>query len=1342
VRKLIILIAGVMVPAILTAQLSQQWAATYYTSGGGGVDSAQAVALDADGNIYVAGTSDCGVGAQADYVTIKYDPDGKMLWTAIYRGAGRGPDRARDIAVDASGVYVFGRSYTPTGYEYATVKYSMAGAELWVAKYKTAENATMDAAGLELDPDGNVLVTGSGKGPDGSLDYATVKYSPGGTELWDVLYDGPGANSRDTATAIAVDASGNICVTGYTGTGYATVVYDADGAILGSATYDPAGAAAVARDVAPDGAGNFVVTGYRTDGKYLTIKYEPDGDKVWDVSHGSGGALAEAIAVGSDGDVYVTGSEYQWCGTQVTTVKYNSSGEQQWVVRSYFGSYEYSAQDKPFDIALDASGNVYVAGYAIAGDYDRWYLAYVKYGHDGVELWKRVGSDWGIDPTIGARMIAIDPSGDVVATGRNSGSRVTTKYSSTGDLDWIVRYNYPLAGTDVGKKVAFDGTGNAYVLVNGSLIIKYSRSGAEESVCPFPGEAVAIAIDAAGNAYVAGSDYGSHLVAVKYSPTGDQLWVRYYDGPGGYMPHNYACGIALDASGNVYVGGTLYDYATDKAYLAAVKYNSAGEEQWSGLWLAVEGSHGVELQGTGLAVDGSGRVLVCGNYYDDYGYHAATVKFSGGPGEAWARTLDNVTLLGIAADPSGNSYVFSSTSVMKYDAEGTVCWTQTPSVSIKAVMTDAAGNLYVIGSACRLGSYDFATVKYSTAGDVLWERFYDGGSDDYPTAIALAGNANVYVTGYSKGTGGYNDYATAGYTSGGDLLGSARYDGPAGMDDQAWSVATGPGGRVCVTGQATVVGQGYDAATVMYFPEAGMSYDVGVTKIIEPSGVIDTLTETPKATVYNYGKPAPSFDVWFEIRDEAATSAVVYRGSATVTNLATDESRDVSFPDWLVPRHQDGRYYAKSWTALVGDVYAQNDMAASDFAVEGKQQEPPFWTAWPDVPAGPQNRVVQHGAAMATDPMGLFVYLLKGNNTREFYRYDPATRIWSTLDPIPEKGRDNTPRNVKEGGTLAQVGGKFYATKGGNSPEFWEYDPVATSGSRWTQKADVPGTKGVSNGAGATGVQYGPHCNVYLLKASETFEFYAYDVDYDYWWACADAPGDKNKKWAEGSCVTSNGVDTLYALKGEHSEFYAYVVSTGTWLAKQDLPLGPKNKKAKGGAAICYHLRNVYCIKGSNSQEFWVYNCNAGTWAQGPDVTLGPRKTRVQDGGALVYCRNSRYLFATKGNCLEFWSYGRLSNFTGPMEAASVPTPIQFSLVVSSSVTNSRARVSYALPKAGDTRLRLFDVTGRCAAVLRDGWCEPGRYAATVDASRLARGVYIVKLESDAGNLTRKVVIE
>jgi hypothetical protein len=348
---------------------------------------------------------------------------------------------------------------------------------------------------------------------------------------------------------------------------------------------------------------------------------------------------------------------------------------------------------------------------------------------------------------------------------------------------------------------------------------------------------------------------------------------------------------------------------------------------------------------------------------------------------------------------------------------------------------------------------------------------------------------------------------------------------------------------------------------------------------------------------------------------------------------------------------------------------------------------------------------------------------------------------------MPGRDRHHCQRFVREGATLAQVNGKFYATRGGNCMEFWEYDPAGEPGYRWTQKADVPaGSKGVHCGASAAGVKVGDHSYVYLLKASESFEFCRYNVEGDSWETMAPAPGRRGEEFKVGSSITYDGVDTIFALKGTHDNFYAYVVSTNTWLARPDLPLGSKKKQAKGGAAICYHLRNVYCLKGGNTQEFWVYNCDDDTWTQGSDIPLGPHKPRVQDGGTLVYCRASRYLFCTKGKSLEFWSYGRLSNYgqQSPEEviALQVAGVSTYGLATASVLVPGRDRVCFALPKPGIVSLKLYDMSGRVARVLANGWHPQGRHEVSLNAKDLARGVYILNLKSDACNLARKVVIQ
>ena len=96
-----------------------------------------------------------------------------------------------------------------------------------MARYDGPVNGDERASALAVGGLGNVYVTGySWSGTE--RDYATIKYAPDGNELWVARYDGPG-NDWDIASALAVDGSGNVYVTGYSWSGtsldYATIKY-------------------------------------------------------------------------------------------------------------------------------------------------------------------------------------------------------------------------------------------------------------------------------------------------------------------------------------------------------------------------------------------------------------------------------------------------------------------------------------------------------------------------------------------------------------------------------------------------------------------------------------------------------------------------------------------------------------------------------------------------------------------------------------------------------------------------------------------------------------------------------------------------------------------------------------------------------------------------------------------------------------------------------------------------------------------------------------------------------------------------------------------------------------
>ena len=135
----------------------------------------------------------------------------------LQRAGAAGTCLAYAVAVDGSNnVIVTGRSQASScGYpDYATIKYSSAGVPLWTNRYNGPGNGGDYATAVAVDGSNNVIVTGYSQGSGTSYDYATIKYSSAGVPLWTNRYNGPG-NGDDYAHAVAVDGSNNVIVTGY-----------------------------------------------------------------------------------------------------------------------------------------------------------------------------------------------------------------------------------------------------------------------------------------------------------------------------------------------------------------------------------------------------------------------------------------------------------------------------------------------------------------------------------------------------------------------------------------------------------------------------------------------------------------------------------------------------------------------------------------------------------------------------------------------------------------------------------------------------------------------------------------------------------------------------------------------------------------------------------------------------------------------------------------------------------------------------------------------------------------------------------------------------------------------
>jgi uncharacterized delta-60 repeat protein len=304
----------------------------------GDMDASQAMIVDNAGNIFITGTS-WKINQSNNFLTIKYTPDGDTLWSYMWAGTENASDVAKDIELDSYGnVVIAGTTdwYWGTG-DYVTIKLNPAGDTVWVRKYDSPEHAHEYLKALVIDNQDNIYVTGDIYKTGCNYNIVTIKYNAYGDTVWTRRYNGAG-NGDDKVYAMEIDSEGNIYLTGSSfvsgnGIDCLTMKYSSDGVLMWAKTYDeysyhPDGATALALD----NSGNVYVTGSASTSSsniaYLTIKYDNDGNEKWVTKYDgpgyNGQDFASSVFVDNSGYVYITGSSTGvTTGNDVATIKYS-----------------------------------------------------------------------------------------------------------------------------------------------------------------------------------------------------------------------------------------------------------------------------------------------------------------------------------------------------------------------------------------------------------------------------------------------------------------------------------------------------------------------------------------------------------------------------------------------------------------------------------------------------------------------------------------------------------------------------------------------------------------------------------------------------------------------------------------------------------------------------------------------------------------------------------------------------------------------------------------------------------------------------------------------------------
>lgn len=911
----------------------------------------------------------------------------------------------------------------------------------------------------------------------------------------------------------------------------------------------------------------------------------------------------------------------------------------------------------------------------------------------------------------------IDNSGNIFVTGYSwdnvsKEDFATLKYSRTGNPLWTKRYDRA-SEQDRAKALALDGAGNIYVTgwstlgtYAGYLTIKYLSNGdtawvRRYGLTGYNYYPSAITVDNSGNCYVTGIRVGgaSYLdyLTVKYNSLGETAWVRIYDGPG--SDYDSAAAVVVDASGNVYVTGysmqnSMEDYLT-------IKYNALGDTIWTRRYTRVSGS---EDEALAMTLDNSGSLLVTG--YSERGagdFDFLTIKYNQFGDTLWLRRFHR---------PNG------------YDDIAT------------SIMVDNLNNVYVAGISDQTAGTgnDYLTIKYDSNGNQQWTAYYDGNdSYDEPKALALDAVANVYVTGRSYHTGSNYDYATVKYNSNGDEQWIVRYDSTSTGNDEACAIGLDDSGKIYVAGSVDRGAGNFDYSTIKY----NQFNDVGVVQILTPDDgdIFDCYSSfAPEVRVANYGGNNNPFGIWFKVYRRGAE---VYSQTVSLS-LDPGEDYDITFEGILVSISDT--YTFRAYTVLPGDENPVNDTQAGWFYVN--PATPEAWIPMEDIKAGISLKPVKSGGCLV-GVRGTYLYALKGNNTNEFYQYFINGDSWvvrCTIPYAPEKSK-----RVKKGAALCYDSRDtmIYVLKGNNTTEFWAYDPNLDT---WMQKRNVPelpSGKKIKGGSGLAFQRVGGINDdryVYCLKGNKTREFWKYHINGDSWIQLPDLPLGKSQRYGkDGSCIARAG-NYIYVLKGYYNEFYAYDLNQDTWLTMNSLPLygvAEKKRKAKDGAALAYDGTHevIYAFKGGNCNEFWGYFPEVDTWIELPSMPEIPSLRRIKGGGALAVVGGNAYAF--KGNkTFEFWMFTWDSTeLFIPINAQSKPVSLNNGFVnkprlaISPNPASGKVKISYYLNSPTPFELKLYDVSGRCVKSLARGSKDVGVYYLNLELKNLAAGVYILSLE-------------